>query len=65
MDDKESKIVSTLDMHNITFAPSPKTFAAKIKAEKQRKYQLSEVSILDEKGLVVNLEKRMDKKLTL
>ena len=51
-------------MHNITFAPSPKTFAAKIKAEKQRKYQLSEVSILDEKGLVVNLEKRMDKKLT-
>lgn len=57
------KVASTLDMHNLTFAPSPK---AMLKAEKLRKFQLSEVSLLDEKGLVSNLEKRMEKdKLTL
>ncbi len=57
------KLTSTLETHNLTFAPSPK---AKFKAEKKRKFQLSEVSMLDEKGLVSSLEKRMENnKLTL
>ena len=44
-------------MHNLTFAVSPPV-------KRTRKFQLSEVSIHEDKGLAGQLEKRVDRKIT-
>jgi hypothetical protein len=48
-----SKLAVTSEIHNLTFAVSPKN--------KLRKFQISEVSIHEDKGLAKELEKRADR----